>query len=730
MAITFIIVIAAPGDRDLGFGADGVVSLPYPTGLLTEEASGSLLVAQVDGLINPNGGPTPITTRIARYSPDGVRDSSLNIQIENFFPAAMLATPDGKIVLVGNEGDDPVIFVKWFVVWRYNADGTPDTTFGKGGRAIAGFKSDYGNAAAAALQPDGKLLVAGTLIPESQDANRIAIARFTVDGALDTDFAQTGRFAISFEQGEDEVRDLLVQPDGKILLAIGVRDDSMARYDEAIGLLRLNPDGTPDADFGDAGRSVIPLPVVDECTAQLTGIDLALNGQIVAGGRIRCPIPEFVYQGIHWRGGLMSARLTSTGDLDPAYGAGGISIIKFGIDGWSDVNALALDSAGRLVLAGSIGNNFGLSRLTPSGALDPDFGDGGLRRHSLGLVFDNAGHGSLLLRDDGAILTAGNFSIYPPRGEYQVNGVLARFQGGEAAPASNPPGAFYLEAPQDAQRVVSLLGDLPKFAWTRSDEATDYTVDVYKLSGNVRVGLAFSATVDAGAGELVLNDEQRALLTPGLYLWTVTAANSLGNIEAVNAGRTFTVYPSAAEPNLVPNSSFEQKPDRYVAYWDGGKPKAGDGRVCKNPGATGKPVAATGRCALRFTAGAGKVSTYIISFRPATPIAPGETLTLSAAVRNVSARQFAEVIKVSLYDEAGFPPLIPVLQMPKRGADYQTVTFQLPFNYAIHLVQIEVTDRGARGTFFVDDIKLLRNPSGAPLDAPAQQPSGDLRGSN
>jgi len=151
--------------------------------------------------------------------------------------------PDGRIVVAGLRsgplGDDVLVL-------RYTADGLLDASFGAGG--IATFNgSGVGNdrALGLALQPDGKILVAGeSATALSQDA---LILRLLPNGTLDTSFAGQGVFLFNGPVGGlDRFFDVKVQADGKVLAA----GSSAGVTGVDILLVRLDPGGAPDASFG------------------------------------------------------------------------------------------------------------------------------------------------------------------------------------------------------------------------------------------------------------------------------------------------------------------------------------------------------------------------------------------------------------------------------------------------------------------------------------------------
>ncbi|MGH8093590.1 MAG: delta-60 repeat domain-containing protein, partial [Chthoniobacterales bacterium] len=134
----------------------------------------------------------------------------------NDFAYAVALQADGKIVIAGNrflgnsaEGAD-------FLVARYNPDGTLDKTFGQGGHVV----TDFGlteQAAAVAIQPDGKIVVAGgtySVFPFA--GGQYALARYNPNGSLDTSFGVGGLVRTTFNSEGCFASALVLQADGKI----------------------------------------------------------------------------------------------------------------------------------------------------------------------------------------------------------------------------------------------------------------------------------------------------------------------------------------------------------------------------------------------------------------------------------------------------------------------------------------------------------------------------------
>ena len=143
---------------------------------------------------------------------------------------AVIQQPDGKIITVG--GSD-VSGDFEFALARYNIDGSLDTSFGTGGLVVTSFDGTADLAEAALLQPDGKIVAAGHVI--SSGLLKFALARYHADGSLDSLFAPNGKLITSFGAGNDEGFAAVIQANGRIIAAgtsdaSGTKDFALARY--------------------------------------------------------------------------------------------------------------------------------------------------------------------------------------------------------------------------------------------------------------------------------------------------------------------------------------------------------------------------------------------------------------------------------------------------------------------------------------------------------------------
>ncbi len=123
---------------------------------------------------------------------------------------------DGKIVQVGSYWD---YYGSDFVVIRYTNTGVLDTGFGSGGKVRTDLfstpptKYSDDHATSVAIQPDGKIIVAGSsrsdvngvTSPNFESSQawawwNVALARYDTDGLLDTTFGTNGKVEMDMQK--------------------------------------------------------------------------------------------------------------------------------------------------------------------------------------------------------------------------------------------------------------------------------------------------------------------------------------------------------------------------------------------------------------------------------------------------------------------------------------------------------------------------------------------------
>ncbi|MES9950937.1 MAG: Ig-like domain-containing protein, partial [Candidatus Thiodiazotropha sp.] len=249
---------------------------------------------------------------------------------------------DGKLIVVGEVNND-------YLVIRYNTDGTLDTGFGASGVVTLDLTA-VDEANVVTLQADGKILVGGYA------GGDWGIVRLNTDGSLDAGFG-AGGIALINNQTAYNVYDLVVQPDGKILVA-GDSD-----VDSAIG--RLNADGTLDSSFGTNGITLFDHS--GATTDQGRKIELQSDGSILVAS---------AYFNGSWQGDIR--RFDSNGAADTSFGSSGS--ISFNVNAGSDLIVNPDDS----FVVTMTSSNFILTKWTADGTLDTGFGSGGVATLDMG----------------------------------------------------------------------------------------------------------------------------------------------------------------------------------------------------------------------------------------------------------------------------------------------------------------------------------------------------------
>ena len=295
---------------------------------------------------------------LTRYNRDGVRDASFGadgILIRNEGKATATALqPDGKIIVAGELGPPSA---RLSVLLRFNPDGTIDSTFGNSGVAT----NPAGTGVSLAVQQDGKIVVAD----DPATGNEIRVARFDSNGSADSSFASAGVARASFGSAQVSTRSVLVQPDGRIVLVGALISDPSASSE--LIFARFMPNGSADTSFGSNGVAAASVDFSHFFASGGVPSSLYETAILQPDGRILAATAGPT--------GFALIRVKTDGALDTTFGTGGIvetSPLAF-------TPHLALAPGGKILFAG--GGQFSpqgvLARFGPSGALDPSFGTGG-----------------------------------------------------------------------------------------------------------------------------------------------------------------------------------------------------------------------------------------------------------------------------------------------------------------------------------------------------------------
>jgi len=333
----------ADGSLDTSFGVEGKVTTP----ILARDAIAYAVALQPDGKIVAAGDASS-SSALARYHPDGSLDSSFDgdgkVTSASGDVRGLALQADGKIVTGGT------IFIggrNVFALTRYQADGSLDLSFDADGRVATPVLGSFDRADAFLLQPDGKMVLAGTA--RNGTAFEFALVRYLPDGALDTSFDGDGKVTTPIRDAEDIINAVALQPDGKIIAAGYAANGE----EDEFALVRYNSDGSLDTSFGTNGK--VTTPVSD---GRADSVAVQSDGKIVAAGS--------AFDGSHHD--FLVIRYNPDGSLDSSYGDGGKVLVDFDSRTHDYAHALALDSQSRAIVVGIGSDSFAIARLGPIGA--------------------------------------------------------------------------------------------------------------------------------------------------------------------------------------------------------------------------------------------------------------------------------------------------------------------------------------------------------------------------
>ncbi len=388
-------LVIRAGDLDVRFGGgDGLVASNFGG-----HDDGSALLRQSDGKLIVLGTSTNNGYRllVARYTADGQLDPSFSgdgfltdqVSSANTRGYAGLLTSSGKIVVVGDVENSATTAIDYkFALAQYTATGAADTSFGSAGKLSTAI-GDNAQAFAAALAPNGKIVVAG--LRRSGSNSDFAVARYNTNGTLDTTFSSDGIQIVDFGSPYDEAYAVAVQSDGKIVLAGKTGSGSSTN----IALARLNSNGALDTTFSGDGRLTKD---VNGNTDVVRGVTVLSSGHILVAGS--------TLDGSRYQFALL--KYTSSGQLVTSFGSNGVATAAFNNSALA--NGLIEQPDGSTILFGKHYPHTAVARFDPTGQRDQSFGSDGMVTIEHGTA-SNASSG--VLDADGNIVLAGITGAYP-----------------------------------------------------------------------------------------------------------------------------------------------------------------------------------------------------------------------------------------------------------------------------------------------------------------------------
>ena len=281
--------------------------------------------------------------------------------------------------------------------------GTIDPTFGQNGKTVITLGLIYQLETDLLVLPDGKMLVAG-IARDSVDRFGFLI-RLDNDGKMDSTFGVNGLGERFKKAGYSVVnQQIIVQSDGKMLSLFQLRN--IATSDQYIAtVVRHLPDGTLDLSFGAGGQASSHFGLDIRPTDFLVSPD----GKIIVGGTLYTPN--------HATSRMVVLRFLPNGAKDNSFNNNGKLEIDYG-PSFDYLNAIGLQSDGKIVLAGetdistvSYLTNAALVRIEDDGSLDTSFGLNGKSTISFGDIIRRAYFMKIL--PDGKLLLSGYSYLNP-----------------------------------------------------------------------------------------------------------------------------------------------------------------------------------------------------------------------------------------------------------------------------------------------------------------------------
>lgn len=370
----FAITFGQSGTLDPTFGTNGIIRANLGSTVLqqssarqTLEGNDKSLYILLDAFSGAYG--SAFTKRFPNGSLDstyGVKGYSVTLPINNAIAALQ---PDGKIVIAGSASPT------FFNIMRLNTNGNLDSTFGNNG-IEANVVGNYYMLNSLLIQSDGKIVVAGSATIGREQF--FAVARCNTDGSTDATFNGNGQsfpnFGFTYVTSKmtfyesDAANAIVQQADGKLLVAGAVTDYSGGGLKYA--MVRYNTNGSFDSSFG-----------VNGWRFGTAGSDHPLLGlqndsKIILGTYIdNLDSSKFV-----------AIRYSTDGDIDSTFGTNGTEIFNPHL-GWLAINSLAIQTDGKIAMGGNTLNytletgtlpgDFVIARFNNNGTPDNTFGTSG-----------------------------------------------------------------------------------------------------------------------------------------------------------------------------------------------------------------------------------------------------------------------------------------------------------------------------------------------------------------
>jgi len=467
--------LAQAGSLDLSFDTNGIVTTSIGTGF----NSAYSLAIQADDKILAAGmsyNNSHFNFTLIRYNANGSLDTTFNtdgivitpIGPYDAYSYSVALQSDGKILLAGTSYDSAK---NYFALVRYLSNGSLDTTFDTDGIVTTSFGINDDVGYAVAIQNDGRIVMTGFSYNGSTSDADFALARYNINGSLDSTFDTDGLVTTPIGYYHDVVYSIALQSDGKILVA-GSAYNIFAHLDFA--LARYNSNGSLDSTFDTDGKVI-----TDIGNSYDLGSSVAIqnDGKIVMAGYSENSNLSY---------DVSLARYNTDGSLDTTFDSDGKIILPIGFYE-ARGHSITIQSDGKILVAGSsiVSNQaFTLVRFNSNGSLDSTFSSDGVVTTLIGGL-DDIGE-AVAIQSNGKIIVAGR-SIIGTKYDFS----LARYNN------TNPP--FPIELVSFEAQCISGKVDLN---WTVASQINNDYYTIERAADGVNFVIAGTVYSDANINQI------------------------------------------------------------------------------------------------------------------------------------------------------------------------------------------------------------------------------------
>lgn len=583
------------GSLDNTFASGGEATLSFGTNVGERDDASSVALDSAGHIVlagSTYSYSAEETFAVARLNADGSLDSSFNgtgkVTMGQFgnsgnepaFASSEAIDSSGNIVVAGAAyGPFTDGYGERFALARLTARGALDSSFGNSGTTTVTFSGgslEYDSAAGVALDPSGHIVVAGTSVRyyPYYTGPTFAVARLNSDGSLDASFAGSGKTTVGFSGYDENAAGVALDGSGHVVVAGTVNRTSTATW-QAIGVTRLNADGSVDGAWGSGGL----------VATSITGASL----DIAADMTITQPDGKIVVVGLSTpqasTANLAVTRYNSDGTLDSAFGQSGKAVIGSSSGMLLNPSSVSIDGSGRIDIAGAVTTNQGPSvavvRLNSDGSLDTTFGTGG---ESVLSEFGGSAYWAynsatgLAIDSSGRIVLAGTAQIYAPN--YATKFAVARLNadgsldtsfanGGESTLSFSSNGTY--ESESASGLVIDASGRIIVAGTTETNSGPEFAVaplnrdgsfdNSFASGGKTTIGLpsgtygsneAVGVALDP-AGRIIVGGSYNAYSPNYIQGFMVARLNPAdGSLDQnVGVGGQSTISPTAASGQFI-----------------------------------------------------------------------------------------------------------------------------------------------------------------------------------